>query len=1673
MDDPWNWNTDRVVQELCTPNRSWRPSSTPLKFPPLDQLEKALREHEVDGEVLMTCDQVDLYADLGIKILKHKSALKNAVRDLRSLSHQYRLYLKRQISEPDDDMDDVAAHDQQSDESRDKAPSEARTQAPSHNGFENVPDPKTPVLKPAPSPDASSAHEQPPKRRKIQPSFVTAEIDPDRNRNIATEADVLRFESEFVPESAAQSRQETVDDNSNALHDSAYLGPKSVTRFDIVGLDSVERSEPLEKIREINFVSTVRPPPGRQIQTYRLVKRRLLYRPRHRRIRVKSDMVRGSNDPDHDEVLPLYGESDDDMDFDSDTWREIEAERHERENQPKAKGLTLDQIRFTFQKVLAQMASEWRATKLPKCTSRANRIWNDCRRLGLKDSIDKAQRDLRDLDARIAKWKETIEKNEYRNVGELEYALSTFEPSVFDREHRTWLIGVLTSPFEPAKIPRSRQPIERRPRQRSVLADDEEILTSDSDDDLRDFIVDDEADIPAATDSDSIQTTGKSHIEHSEDPDIVMGENDDIPVVDDPRLDSDGDHNMLPQADQFANRTSPARNSRENVKTPSNLASPVVIDLTSSPERASRVRSSKGSKTNTKKTPTRGKGDGRQTSLIMSINDLPSAEQKVANAMSDIDPTYINAIFSIAHYRSPERIWRNLIIASLEQELPKAPYDDRVKKDGLIVYSIIRFFESYRDDESYRLSRYKNLDHKGQQRLREIGKSFSKDWAIFFDFLKRLSDRFQWTRTSLSHYTEDPKQKDTDSYSEDSDIVSDNGIDDSSSVLPSDRKKRGKKKRRKRREVIRDREAAMVRKVDHAGVVEREHRRKLLRERLMAEGDMGVDSQQGRVIVNESKKDDQGFIYIHDEIAPRIKEHQVTGVRFMWDQLLVAEKRQGCLLAHTMGLGKTMQVITLLVAIHQAAVSDDPTISSQVPEEMRESKTLILCPATLVNNWLDEMLAWLPEGHGLGDIFKIDAVLGHEQRSQVIQTWGEQGGVLIIGYNLFKSIVEEDMRTRDILLKWPSIVVADEAHVMKSPKSKTHVAAANFSTLSRVALTGSPLANNVEEYYSMINWVAPNYLGDIREFRSQYATPINQGLHVEATDGGRRHALRILRVLKSEVAPKVSRITIRALKHDMPPKKEFVITVPLTEVQKQAYVMFIEFHRSQEKHVPTFAIHDLSLICASPSIFLEKLRGTKADAGGNSATVVLPRQLISEEMALLGSAVRRAQDEFALSWKVAILFQIIEQCKKQNDKLLLFSHSVVVLDYLEGALRMKRYSLMRLDGQTQMTDRQNLINRFNKGKEDVFLISTKAGSLGLNITSANRVVIFDASFNPQNEQQAVGRAYRIGQKKPVYVYRFVCGGTCEQKTLNQAVWKMQLASRVVDKKHPIPKAERVSAMWDMPEEPRQEDLDQHLGKDPVIDEILKQDKYRKGIRAIQMMDVFEEEAIEEAELSAEDVMLADQMIQANALRRTNTGGHGPGVPQQASFARHSSGSHPPALPHMPPPLAAMVAIPNGGQYSAFPQKHSLTANPMGDRVPPQQSPFTGDLTGGQPASLQQPPPSLDPIQMPGAEVHVRSRALDVRLDPDNLQTALQRTNSEQPDQSKSTRIDDKEAMLAVFERRGGKLKTEQEASRPHRLPHWAKDVVRQGQIPAPSSSITPKMPPSPTSRSNHRTPFSS
>lgn len=198
------------------------------------------------------------------------------------------------------------------------------------------------------------------------------------------------------------------------------------------------------------------------------------------------------------------------------------------------------------------------------------------------------------------------------------------------------------------------------------------------------------------------------------------------------------------------------------------------------------------------------------------------------------------------------------------------------------------------------------------------------------------------------------------------------------------------------------------------------------------------------------------------------------------------------------------------------------------------------------------------------------------------------------------------------------------------------------------------------------------------------------------------------------------------------------------------------------------------------------------------------------------------QNAIELSNKVLLVKHIVDNATEAGDQVLIFTHSVLSLNLLEGFLKSQNYSYHRLDGHTPMSKRQTMTKIFNQGEGSVCLISTEAGGLGLNLPGANRIIIFDFKWSPMWEEQAVGRGYRLGQKKHVFVYRFQSCGTYEEKMRNRVLFKNQLHSRVVELKDPIRSATKEGKDYFLePYEVEKKDLTEFRGKDPrVLDKII-------------------------------------------------------------------------------------------------------------------------------------------------------------------------------------------------------------------------------------------------------------
>ncbi|KAK8055986.1 5-aminolevulinate synthase [Apiospora rasikravindrae] len=1535
--DPWEWDTNRVVKELCTSKRSWKSFEDPPILPDPTRLENALRDNLINGiSLLKDADDECFFKDIGVKANKHKNTLRDAISQFRRRSRRYKKYLVER--EQEDEVEDEVMSDNDDDELEDietrkrKLQAERMSQASEDQVIlpldpvglpvplterataaataATIPDPNSPKenshAKGIFSNDASSR-----KKRRVEPLQVLDHPLGRASQVIPTQADdvieqlIRKGKLQENPFLKAPVMDVAMPTSGQSVNDGSwYLGRDSLTRVDVIDFDSSRLTD-----ADMTFVIRKQFPVGRRRQVSRLYKRQIQrqtqrqvqlerrrqglaplpnYRPD--RPPAKADTVFGANDPDHGEVLPLLGESDSGDEYDSDTWAEIEAEEKERvEAMAKANtALSADDVNMAIDEGINEYVAAWTDRKLPKLERSANTKWNKARRSGLKRALDSARKQISYLQKRLDAMRARLTSQEWRNKADIKSSMGNIEPTVQDLQESLWMLDVLKSPSEPKRVSNvTRKPAKKREqRPRPQVNDDEgELLMSDSEDDF--IVEDDEQDHASLPEEILPQDEMAIDFEHEaigDDPTPELSGAESVAIA------NAGPCTPLNGRDSEAQDIVPAHVAGNSEMEKPSRSTPSIFDVlgkqagtrngddldevTDLTQAAQSPAPFRPTISRPPETPRRSsyppgcRGSCHARKAVTELKEpkpiiTTSFNPQVKNTLKELPLEYRESIFGICKLYTERRenevdLWEDYIIPHLGHQWTSPPFDPKdEKKDD----------DQHKKGEAPRLRKYWQVSDEMKRNLRSRKRQFREFMDFYCKLVKEL--RQSSSRNNTPSSTPVDRSASTKSKApnprqlEEPEVISEDTDDDETEGEPA------VSPAKKRRPIQRDRAAQNLRDSDRARVKEQAKRRELLRAKLAAQGHSEA-SQNSHLLINESKEDDQGFIYVPDNIASRIKKHQVEGVRFMWNQLVAdSQSRQGCLLAHTMGLGKTMQIITLLVTIANAAASDDPSISGQIPDELKESRTLILAPPGLINNWTDELLIWIPDGHPiLGDksenLYKIDADTTLPDRHNQIVDWADFGGILVIGYTLFKTCAQNTLLAGH-LFDEANIVVADEAHMLKNETSQLHNAAVRFRTRTRIALTGSPLANNVKEYHSMLNWVCPGYLSSKKEFDHDYARPIEEGLSVDSSRAQKRKALTKLRALKQTVAPKVHRRTIAVLHHDVPPKMEFVISVPLTKLQRALYETYIKFNQTDDKGSMKLlaSATTLTVLCNHPDAFRALLKeqkdhGSAKDGPDETERINLPPVLVSELLQMMSAGDLK---EAAYSSKMLILDRILDESKAKGDKVLIFSQSMKTLDYLEKILRSRRRHYLRLDGKTQASKRPGMVRDFNavESTYEVFLISTTAGGLGLNITSANRVVIMDSKWNPQQEQQAVGRAFRIGQTKPVFVYRLVCGGTLEMKLHHRQIFKMQLAQRVVDDQKPIPKAQRLAELFNMPSDPEPGEVMEHLGKDAVLDGILESE-LGSHVKSIVMTDTFEEEALEEETLAQEEEVEAQRLI---------------------------------------------------------------------------------------------------------------------------------------------------------------------------------------------------------------------
>ncbi|OWM91055.1 hypothetical protein CDL15_Pgr023388 [Punica granatum] len=545
------------------------------------------------------------------------------------------------------------------------------------------------------------------------------------------------------------------------------------------------------------------------------------------------------------------------------------------------------------------------------------------------------------------------------------------------------------------------------------------------------------------------------------------------------------------------------------------------------------------------------------------------------------------------------------------------------------------------------------------------------------------------------------------------------------------------------------------------------------------------------------------LVQVPASINCRLLEHQREGVKFLYR---LYKNNHGGILGDDMGLGKTIQAIAFLAAIFEKDGESSENASSKENQLGKKGPVLIVCPTSVIHNWESEFSRW--------SSFTVSIFHG-ASRELILEKLKAQGiEVLITSFDTYRihgSILSD--------VKW-EVVIVDEAHKLKNEKSKLYTAFADMKTLRRIGLTGTVMQNKIMELFNLFDWVAPRSLGNREHFREFYEEPLKHGQRstapesfVRIADERKQHLVSVLRKYM------LRRTKEETIGHLMMGKEDNVVFCAMSELQKRVYRRILQI-----PDIQCLINKDLPCSCGSPLSQVECCKRTVPDGiiwpylhrDNPDGCDWCPFCIVSNHLELIKPNPRDEPDkqrkdaEFAAAvfgpdinlvggnaqnesfmglsnvkhcGKMRALEKLMFSWSSRGDKILLFSYSVRMLDILEKFLIRKGSSFSRLDGSTPTNLRQSLVDDFNSSpSKQVFLISTRAGGLGLNLVSANRVVIFDPNWNPSHDLQAQDRSFRFGQKRHVVVFRLLAAGSLEELVYSRQIYKQQLSNIAISGK---------------------------------------------------------------------------------------------------------------------------------------------------------------------------------------------------------------------------------------------------------------------------------------------------
>ncbi|XP_006257588.3 probable global transcription activator SNF2L1 isoform X3 [Rattus norvegicus] len=487
-----------------------------------------------------------------------------------------------------------------------------------------------------------------------------------------------------------------------------------------------------------------------------------------------------------------------------------------------------------------------------------------------------------------------------------------------------------------------------------------------------------------------------------------------------------------------------------------------------------------------------------------------------------------------------------------------------------------------------------------------------------------------------------------------------------------------------------------------------------------------TEQEEDEELLSESRKTSN--VCVRFEVSPSyvkggpLRDYQIRGLNWL---ISLYENGVNGILADEMGLGKTLQTIALLGYLKHYRNFPGPH--------------MVLVPKSTLHNWMNEFKRWVPSLRVICFVGDKDVRAAFIRDEMMPGEWD----VCVTSYEM---VIKE----KSVFKKfhWRYLVI-DEAHRIKNEKSKLSEIVREFKSTNRLLLTGTPLQNNLHELWALLNFLLPDVFNSADDFDSWFDT--------KNCLGDQKLVERLHAVLK----PFLLRRIKTDVEKSLPPKKEIKIYLGLSKMQREWYTKILmkdidvlNSSGKMDKMRLLNILMQLRKCCNHPYLF---------DGAEPGPPYTTDEHIVSN------------------SGKMVALDKLLARIKEQGSRVLIFSQMTRLLDILEDYCMWRGYEYCRLDGQTPHEEREEAIEAFNapNSSKFIFMLSTRAGGLGINLASADVVILYDSDWNPQVDLQAMDRAHRIGQKKPVRVFRLITDNTVEERIVERAEIKLRLDSIVI------------------------------------------------------------------------------------------------------------------------------------------------------------------------------------------------------------------------------------------------------------------------------------------------------